>query len=399
MALDNTRYQLTKAWSVRVICAAIYLGPWTPIKAAEPNESFGTASLLPAGVLIVADQLTPGQVQNPDTLLGIRNGSGVITQVNDNGSLAGNGFASGIQNAPTNGSSLAFSVTGAGDASFAGNHTQAGGYAVLVDVFSSSGSPLGTFTELRTLAAGQVHQFSISGNASWSGGFYSVNIDNLVSEPVGGDVDFFTFTGLPAGENFVAETFDPSSNVNTLVYWYNSLGVVLDTDDNSGVGAFSLIEGVVPANGRLTFAVTGFGDFVAGMPGGEHTQNGTYQMRVGFPNLLDADFNASRSVTSADLSIWKANYGQTIAADADSDYDTDGRDFLIWQRQVGRTTGVAAVTVVPEASPEALLVGAALCVLVAIRPSNWRGRNMDDVPATAHRTGNAAVVASASAER
>jgi hypothetical protein len=367
MVLLRTRDDSIRAWSVRLFCAAACLWPWSSTKAAEPNETFGTASLLPAGVLFVVDQLTPGQVRNPDTLLGIRNGSGVITQVNDNGSLAGNGFASGIQNAPTNGSSLAFSVTGAGDASFAGNHTQAGGYEVLVDVFNSSGSPLGSFTELRTLAAGQVNQFSFSGNASWSGGFYSVNIDNLVSEPVGGDVDFFTFSGLPAGENFVAETFDPSSNVNTLMYWYNSLGVVLDTDDNSGVGAFSLIEGVVPANGSLTFAVTGFGDFVAGMPGGEHTQNGTYQMRVGFPNLLDADFNASRSVTSADLSIWKANYGQTIAADADSDYDTDGRDFLIWQRQVGRTSAVAAATAVPETSPGVLLSGSAYGVLVAIR--------------------------------
>lgn len=348
------------------MCLALQLWPGSPLHAAEPNDTYGTRTLLAAGVLTVVDQLTPGQVLNPDTLLGIRNGSGLITQIDDNGSLAGNAFASGIQNVPTNGSSLAFSVTGVGDAGFSGNHTQAGGYEVIVDVFSSTGSPLASFAEPRTLGAGQVNQFSFTGTSAWSGGYYSVNIDNLISEPVGGDIDFFTFTNLPVGENFVAETFDPSSNINTLMYWYNSSGVVVDTDDNSGVANFSLIEGVVPANGRLTFAVTGFGDFVAGMPGGEHRENGTYQLRISLPGLLDADFNASRNVDSSDLSIWKANYRQSIAADADSDYDTDGNDFLLWQRQVGMTSGVAAATAIPEPRSAALIINAVLGAL-AIR--------------------------------
>lgn len=54
---------------------------------------------------------------------------------------------------------------------------------------------------------------------------------------------------------------------------------------------------------------------------------------VDVPTFLEADFNQNGKVNGADLEIWQAALGVNDAGDADGDGDTDGRDFLIWQRQ------------------------------------------------------------------
>ncbi len=78
---------------------------------------------------------------------------------------------------------------------------------------------------------------------------------------------------------------------------------------------------------------------------------------------IPGDFDASGSVTGADLAIWKTNFGTASGAtpatgDADGDHDVDGADFLIWQRNVG-VTGIAAV---PE--PSFCAMGAAVLMSV-----------------------------------
>jgi arylsulfatase A len=54
---------------------------------------------------------------------------------------------------------------------------------------------------------------------------------------------------------------------------------------------------------------------------------------VDVPTFLEADFNQNGKVNGADLEIWQAALGASDEGDADGDGDTDGRDFLIWQRQ------------------------------------------------------------------
>ncbi|MDZ4659495.1 MAG: hypothetical protein SH868_18140 [Bythopirellula sp.] len=68
-------------------------------------------------------------------------------------------------------------------------------------------------------------------------------------------------------------------------------------------------------------------------------------------DFAESDFNYSRSVDAADLAIWQTGYGTASGAartvgDADGDGDVDGRDFLVWQRQVDG--GAAALAAVPE---------------------------------------------------
>lgn len=56
--------------------------------------------------------------------------------------------------------------------------------------------------------------------------------------------------------------------------------------------------------------------------------------------VLAADFNKSGGpVNAADLAQWSADYGVNGNSDADKDGDSDGADFLAWQRQFGQSPG------------------------------------------------------------
>jgi hypothetical protein len=91
--------------------------------------------------------------------------------------------------------------------------------------------------------------------------------------------------------------------------------------------------------------------------------------RMGAPDIgaveftgLPADFNADGAVNAADLAVWRTTFGKLPAtADADHDGNTDGADFLAWQRQLS----AAGVRGVPE--PAALRMVAFLIPLGRIR--------------------------------
>lgn len=92
---------------------------------------------------------------------------------------------------------------------------------------------------------------------------------------------------------------------------------------------------------------------------------GIYQIdnfRVLSTIALDADFNGDEVVDANDLTAWKiATVAHTAAGDADNDGDSDGNDFLIWQRELGNG---AAATALASAVPEPtalLLAGLAAC--------------------------------------
>jgi hypothetical protein len=85
-----------------------------------------------------------------------------------------------------------------------------------------------------------------------------------------------------------------------------------------------------------------------------------------------ADFNENFFVDPADLTVWKAGYGTAAGAahgdgDADGDHDVDGRDLLVWQRELGLVVnGSVTAEAVPEpVTPIAVIltVGPAALVL------------------------------------
>jgi hypothetical protein len=68
---------------------------------------------------------------------------------------------------------------------------------------------------------------------------------------------------------------------------------------------------------------------------------------------LPGDFNGDYytvggGIDDADLAIWQAGYGLDALGDADGDGDTDGRDFVIWQRNFSPGSNLTSSISVPE---------------------------------------------------
>ena len=62
-----------------------------------------------------------------------------------------------------------------------------------------------------------------------------------------------------------------------------------------------------------------------------------------------ADFDLDGAVDSDDLSQWVGDFGANDDSDAEGDLDSDGADFLAWQRQFGLGGPLQAETAkVPE---------------------------------------------------
>ena len=82
-------------------------------------------------------------------------------------------------------------------------------------------------------------------------------------------------------------------------------------------------------------------------------------------NGIPGDFVVDGAVNGTDFTQWKTAFGFSSAADADGDLDSDGADFLAWQRE--GITNLLASTAASAAVPEP--VGAVLVVLAALGAS------------------------------
>jgi hypothetical protein len=84
---------------------------------------------------------------------------------------------------------------------------------------------------------------------------------------------------------------------------------------------------------------------------------------------VPGDFNDDGFVDSDDLAEWQNDFGATGGSDADRDGDSDGEDFLAWQRNLAPSASVAiSATTVPE--PNALVLVAYLLAGLIARPQS-----------------------------
>jgi hypothetical protein len=350
--------------AVAAILLAVALAPHAVLYAAEPNESFPASTVLPAGVLIVSDNLT----FNPsvDTVMSARDLFGEIYLSDDDDSPYGDGRASALYGTETNSGSIDLSISGYPDYALDGNHEESGDYEVFFDVYDFFGDLTASFSEVRRLEVGEVHDFFFS-DANWIGGTYDAYIDNTVSTPPS-DVDFFTFTGLSPGSPFAARTFDPDEvGIDTYLAWFDSDGTLITLDDDGAGGVLSKVTGTVPADGTLMFAVSGYGDETFE---GLHRSEGRYDLvlqLVGLPG----DYNSSGAVDAADYTVWRDRLG--------SDFDLNGNgnetggsaglvdeaDYATWKSNFEAAGSASLSANVPE--PSTLLLSLAAFSLFAIR--------------------------------
>jgi hypothetical protein len=80
-----------------------------------------------------------------------------------------------------------------------------------------------------------------------------------------------------------------------------------------------------------------------------------FRVLTSLATFAEADFDQSGAVDQQDLSIWQGAFGQGAGGDADGDGDTDGRDFLIWQRQLTGASGQGELAAVPEPATLSLI--------------------------------------------
>jgi hypothetical protein len=79
---------------------------------------------------------------------------------------------------------------------------------------------------------------------------------------------------------------------------------------------------------------------------------------------IPGDFDNNLAVNGADLAQWRTDFGDDGGSDADADLDSDGRDLLVWQRQLGASPVVTA----PEPATMAMAMGMAAIAIA------WRRR-------------------------
>jgi T5SS/PEP-CTERM-associated repeat protein len=190
----------------------------------------------------------------------------------------------------------------------------------------------------------------VAGDALISNGTLKVDLTGYT--PVSGN----SWTILTAGADLTIE----KGFVNALV---------------SAGGYPALVHETPLMTGTLqgTFASTDFSlaPLSAGLSWNVSYDNNSVVLSVTGAASFEADFNNDGRVDGADLTEWRGDFGQNAVSDADGDMDSDGNDFLIWQRQVG--SGVPASASV-AAVPEPAAIGMAL-LGIAVVVSRARRRN------------------------
>ncbi len=187
--------------------------------------------------------------------------------------------------------------------------------------------------------------------------------------PFGDDAptyDFkFDLTNLPQGGP-AQQLFDSPLAAGDWVLGFQSWNSIEESGIFRVTGS-NAPEGPLPLFSR--------GDsFPRGVLGGQDPNNLAIRwgMSVSANDFLIGDFNQDQIVSGDDLDIWEETFGDVVVADpsensdVDEDGDSDGIDFLAWQRHVGISASLPVAVAVPEP-------GAAWLMLWGIG-LGWRGR-------------------------
>jgi len=171
-----------------------------------------------------------------DTYLGTFDKFGNNIATDDFGSPFGNGDASALTGELNDEGSAHFQVTGFGDESFDGSHTDSGEYDLLL----------------------------------FFGAQYLNGSDS--------DIDFLSFTDLTPGEALRADiTF---AGFESTLGWFDAFGNLLERNYSLDASGVLGLDVIVPENGILTFAVSAFPDTYLDGGLNSHHEQGYYQLEL-----------------------------------------------------------------------------------------------------------------------
>jgi len=189
-----------------------------------------------------------------------------------------------------------------------------------------------------------------------SGTSTASHIHGLTNQPLTGLANVATmlpsFAGFPTGVTAgdYSHTFDLADPATY------SPTFISDSGGTVSLASNALLNGFAQGRTYLNIHTTAFG-------GGE--------IRGFLLPDPKADFNHDGVVNGDDLAIWSEAFDvRNAEGDANDDEDSEGSDFLIWQRQVSAVAGLGGSPAIPVPEPSCAQIFAVLALL-GIR---WRPR-------------------------
>jgi hypothetical protein len=185
---------------------------------------------------------------------------------------------------------------------------------------------------------------------------------------------------LAGGRSFTGQSLDMTG-----VLFDGSAGVATASLETSSVGGSALAAGVAIADRGANFfqpqttasiaprasVVSTANVLLNGIAAGNTVALTQFQIRVAQtgPVPIAGDFDGDGDVDAMDLARWTTGFSLNDDADANVDGDSDGADFLAWQRNLGAHSpgALLAAGAVPEPTTGAMAAAAASACLAAGR--------------------------------
>ncbi len=230
----------------------------------------------------------------------------------------------------------------------------------------------GIFNSLAPSSSGGLVQMGMNNNQTLSangGNYYMGRVfgyDPLVDgESVGGNGVFFKLNGVG--------TDDPAAVPLRSLGWHKFGVTISDLDFKFYVdGILARVVDRADGFNGVPVVVRSFDEIrlgagVSNLDHASYVDNVKVVLNPIAPPTISADFDGNTIVDAADLDLWEIGYGKASGAvktdgDADNNGLVDGRDFLIWQRQL---TAPPVAESIPEPA-SAVLAGAMLLGLTGL---------------------------------